>query len=102
MDWCSPCQTPILFGNSGFRFSCVVNFTVKNWVEILQDEGLLLLEIPLNSFVWWKSASTFFSFHTSKISSKVIIPRDLLVLWMDGSFVLIPAAVLSSGYFSWW
>lgn len=100
MNWCSPCQIPILFGNSGFRVSYVVNFRVKNWVEILQNDSLVLLKILLNSFVYQKSVSTFFSFHTSKISSEVIIPRDLLVLWTDASFVLIPAAVLSSGYFS--
>lgn len=100
MDWCSPCQTPILFGNSGFRVSYVVNFRVKNRGEILQDEGLVLLEIPQLLCLAEISFYFLFFFHTSKISSEVIIPRDLLVLWTDASFVLIPAAVLSSGYFS--
>lgn len=40
-----------LFGNSGFRASYIVNFTFKNCIEILKDKGLVLLEIPLNSFV---------------------------------------------------
>lgn len=51
MDCYSPWQTPILLGNSGFRVSNIVNFSFKNWAEILQDEGLVLLEIPLKSFV---------------------------------------------------
>lgn len=51
MEEIIPCQTPILLGNSGFRVSYIVNFRVKNCIEILQDEGLVLPEIPLNSFV---------------------------------------------------
>lgn len=66
----------------------------------MQKEGLILLEISLKSFVLQKSVPTFFCFHTSKISGDVIIPRDLLGFWIDASFGLIPAAVLSSRYFS--
>lgn len=51
MSWNGAALDSLLFGNSEFRSSYIVNFTVKNCIEILKDEGLVLLEIPLNSFV---------------------------------------------------